>query len=115
MGFLKLLLGPLGILMDGFGEQTSEEDAKNKPRAPIGTPKVRILISLAITIVFGIIYYYFKLPALNISNTFKKCFCCLTNSGNLPNRKQKIRHFAGAEGEGAGTTAEIVANVQKYP
>ena len=40
-----------------------------KVRKPHGTPKTRILISLAITLVFGLIYFYIELPAINIHAT----------------------------------------------
>ena len=35
------------------------------PRAPKGTPLTRVLISLGITLLFGAVYFYFTLPALN--------------------------------------------------
>ncbi len=43
-----------------------EEKQVKKERRPRGTPVTRVLISLAVTLVFGFIYFYFKLPALNI-------------------------------------------------
>ena len=39
-----------------------------RPRKPKGGPVTRVLISLLVTLVFGGIYFYFKLPALNLHN-----------------------------------------------
>lgn len=38
------------------------------PRAPKGTPLTRVLISLGITLLFGAVYFYFTLPALNFQD-----------------------------------------------
>ena len=37
-----------------------------RPRRSWGTPVTRVLISLLVTLVLGGVYFYFKLPALNI-------------------------------------------------
>ncbi len=39
-----------------------------RPRKPKGGPVTRVLLSLLVTLVFGGIYFYIKLPALNIHN-----------------------------------------------
>lgn len=37
-----------------------------KPRKPIGTPVTRVLINLAVTLVFALGYFYLELPAINL-------------------------------------------------
>jgi len=77
---LRLLLGPAGAMMNGGqpggqqGGQPGEQQTRiqrepPKQRPPKGTPVTRILISLAITLAFGAVYFYFKLPAFNIHDT----------------------------------------------
>ena len=66
---LKLLLGPMGAFIGGNEEggqssQTQREPAK--PKAPKGTPVTRIIISMIITLIFAVAYFYFNLPALNL-------------------------------------------------
>ena len=39
----------------------------NQPRKPMGKA-ARILISLAVTLVFGLVYFYLSLPALNLQD-----------------------------------------------
>ena len=42
-----------------------------EPKPPKGTPLTRVIKSLVITLIFAAVYFYFKLPALNIhSGTF---------------------------------------------
>ena len=41
---------------------------KKAAKAPKGTPFTRVLWSLAVTLIFGAIYFYLELPALNIHN-----------------------------------------------
>lgn len=48
-----------------FGGQAYRK-TNNKPRRVIGTPLTRLLLSLAVTFVVGLIYFYFELPALNL-------------------------------------------------
>ena len=38
---------------------------EHKPRKPIGTPLTRVLINLAVTLLFAAGYFYVELPALN--------------------------------------------------
>lgn len=38
----------------------------HRPRKVIGTPLTRLLISLGVTLIFGLVYFYFELPALNL-------------------------------------------------
>ena len=37
-----------------------------KPRKPIGNAFTRTLINLAVTLVFGLVYFYAELPAINL-------------------------------------------------
>ena len=37
-----------------------------KPRKPIGNAFTRTLINLAVTLVFGLAYFYVELPAINL-------------------------------------------------
>ena len=37
-----------------------------KPRKPIGNAFTRTLINLAVTLVFGLVYFYVELPAINL-------------------------------------------------
>jgi len=39
---------------------------ERKPRKPIGTPMTRVLINLAVTLLFAAGYFYLELPALNL-------------------------------------------------
>ena len=41
---------------------------EKRVRQPKGRPVTRVLISLLVTLVFGAVYFYFKLPALNFQN-----------------------------------------------
>lgn len=52
--------------MNHEGPTTKKKTRQSKP--PKGGPVTRLLLSLLITLVFGGIYFYFKLPALNIHN-----------------------------------------------
>lgn len=52
--------------MNHEGPTTEKKTRQSKP--PKGGPVTRLLLSLLITLVFGGIYFYFKLPALNIHN-----------------------------------------------
>ena len=45
---------------------SGEKKPPKKQRLPKGSLPVRILISLAITLVVGFVYFYFRLPAINI-------------------------------------------------
>ena len=54
--------GPQGSAENPF--QTTPPKAK-KPRKPIGNGVTRTLINLGVTLVFGLIYFYLELPALN--------------------------------------------------
>ena len=51
----------------GRRENTGEARAR-KVRKPKGSPVARVLISLLVTLVFGAVYFYFKLPAINLQN-----------------------------------------------
>lgn len=53
---------------EGFANKnpfTPKEPRPKKARKPIGTPLTRTLINLAVTLVFGAIYFYVTLPALS--------------------------------------------------
>ena len=64
---------------------------ERKARKPIGNAFTRTLINLAVTLVFGAVYFYFKLPALNLhSEDFYAfvfllcvvyCVCAVITSG----------------------------------
>ena len=54
----------------GFGGGSGDGDAQRpsrdrKPRKAIGNAFTRTLINLAVTLVFGLGYFYFELPAIN--------------------------------------------------
>lgn len=72
MNFLiRMLLGPGGAAFMGDQAGTSAPRPQApiepvKPKAPKGTPVTRVLISLLVTAIFGFVYFYFQLPALNI-------------------------------------------------
>ncbi len=44
------------------------EDKPRRERKPIGTPLSRTLINLLVTVLFGAVYFYVTLPALNLKN-----------------------------------------------
>lgn len=47
------------------GQREKRERQARQPKPPKCGPAARVLISLLITIVFGAVYFYFQLPALN--------------------------------------------------
>ena len=49
-----------------------------KQRRPIGTPVGRTLLNLAVTLVFGAIYFYVTLPPLNLHSGDFYVFVLLT-------------------------------------
>lgn len=66
---LKILLGPMGTMIEDGGEGGSKPERKPaQPKAPKGTAASRLIISLLITVLFASVYYYIELPALNIYN-----------------------------------------------
>ena len=54
----------------GFNGQNPfhREERPRRERRPIGTPLSRTLINLAVTVLFGAVYFYVTLPALNLKN-----------------------------------------------
>ena len=54
----------------GFNGQNPfhREEKPRRERRPIGTPLSRTLINLAVTVLFGAVYFYVTLPALNLKN-----------------------------------------------
>ena len=50
----------------GEGDGEARQPRPKKEHRPKGTPLTRVLISLAVTLVFGFFYFYFKLPAINV-------------------------------------------------
>lgn len=61
----QLLFGPMGAPM-GQAQGGSPRQGPARPRRARGTPFTRLLISLLLTLAFGAVYFYFKLPALNV-------------------------------------------------
>ena len=65
---------PKGFHFGGFqgdGENSGADfvqqpQKERKPRKPIGNAFTRTLINLAVTLVFGAVYFYVELPAINI-------------------------------------------------
>ncbi len=58
-----------GFTPGGYGAQGEPGAAPKRPRKPrkaIGNAFTRVLISLGVTLVFGLIYFYAELPALNL-------------------------------------------------
>ncbi len=52
----------------GFGSSGAEQQPpkrERKPRKAIGGKVTRVLINLAVTLIFGAVYFYIELPALN--------------------------------------------------
>lgn len=54
----------------GFNGQNPfhREERPRRERRPIGTPLSRTLINLVVTVLFGAVYFYVTLPALNLKN-----------------------------------------------
>jgi hypothetical protein len=78
----------------GFAGQnpfTPKQPRPKKVHKPVGSKTGRVFINLAVTLVFGMIYYYFALPALNLQSqdfyTFifllclVYCVCAVITSG----------------------------------
>ena len=53
----------------GPQQQGNEPRQPRQPKPPKGTPTTRIIKSLVITLIFAAIYFYFRVPALNIHTT----------------------------------------------
>ena len=57
----------------GMGGQQQENQQQERevrpPRQPKGTPKSRLIKSLVITIIFAAVYFYIKIPAINLQAT----------------------------------------------
>ena len=49
----------------GDGSQPQRPQRQRKPRKAIGNALTRTLINLGVTLLFGLGYFYFELPALN--------------------------------------------------
>ncbi len=49
-----------------FARKTNRPKKERKPRKPIGNAFTRTLINLAVTLVFGLAYFYVELPAINL-------------------------------------------------
>lgn len=49
-------------------QRTTQSGEAKAPRTPKGTPKSRLIKSIVITVIFAAVYFYFKLPAINIHN-----------------------------------------------
>ena len=70
MNILRLLFERMGFTAGGrtFGDgQTGRAYAEQKK--PVGTPVIRVIVSLLVTVIFGAVYFFVELPALNIHNT----------------------------------------------
>lgn len=50
---------------EGGAEFVQRPKKERKPRKPIGNAFTRTLINLAVTLVFGLVYFYLELPAIN--------------------------------------------------
>ena len=50
---------------EGDAEEAQGGENVFEEKAPLGTPLVRVLISLGVTAIVGFIYFYFQLPVLN--------------------------------------------------
>lgn len=76
---------------EGFPHHPFAHKEPRKPRKPVGNAATRTLINLAVTVVFGLIYFYFALPSLNFKTeefyTFifllclVFCICAMITSG----------------------------------
>lgn len=73
MNLFRIRFGPTGFTMGGTGGQPFEGWQNRRPEAaqkkPVGTPVIRVIISLLVTVIFGAVYFFVELPALNIHNT----------------------------------------------
>lgn len=61
----------MNIFEFGFnpgGEMHRKEKRVRQPKKPKGKPVTRVLISLLVTLIFGGVYFYIELPAINIQN-----------------------------------------------
>lgn len=70
MNLLRLLFERMGFTAGSrsFGEgRTGRAYATQKK--PVGTPVIRVIVSLLVTAIFGAVYFFVELPALNIHNT----------------------------------------------
>lgn len=54
-----------GASGEGGAEFVQRPKKERKPRKPIGNAFTRTLINLAVTLVFGLVYFYLELPAIN--------------------------------------------------
>ncbi len=68
MNILDFLFAPTGAMGGAAGFGTTPPHSTARPRKPKGTSFTRVLISLAVTLVIGAVYFYIELPALNIHN-----------------------------------------------
>ena len=61
--------GDFGGFQSGEGEaeqaRPTRPHKERKPRKPIGNAFTRTIINLAVTLVFGLLYFYIELPPLN--------------------------------------------------
>ncbi|MGN0205048.1 MAG: CvpA family protein [Coprococcus sp.] len=73
MNLFRIRFGPTGFTMGGTGGQSFEGWQNTRPEAtqkkPVGTPVIRVIVSLLVTLIFGAVYFFVELPALNIHNT----------------------------------------------
>ena len=51
---------------DAGQEFTPPPKRSRKPRKAVGSPAARVAINLAVTVLFGLIYFYLELPAINL-------------------------------------------------
>ena len=55
-----------GYASNGGADDAPPPKRTRKPRKPIGNAFTRTLINLAVTLVFGLVYFYAELPAINL-------------------------------------------------
>ena len=98
-----------GFQWEGFdsgapSQQKPPKPAKpKKPRKQIKSPAGRVLTNLVITLVVGLIYFYFELPALNFQSpdfyTFVLllcivyCGCAISPPASAARRRENISSF----------------------
>ena len=67
-----------GGFSGGDASQPQRPKRERKPRKAIGNAFTRTLINLGVTLLFGLGYFYFELPALNFhaEEFYVSCSCC---------------------------------------
>ena len=121
MAFRFVRFGPGfgGPFQQGFGSGdgpfqspfSSGQPRERKVRKPIGTPKMRIVINIVVTLVFALVYFYLQLPAINLHDpaffTFLFAVCAVYFISAVIT--------SGFQGEGVGAYVRFVGRQCRIP